>query len=260
MLHPVNPWIRGFGPTPSAPEQLICFPHAGGTAAHFRPMARALAPTVETFAVQYPGRQDRYQEPLIGTIAELADGATEALLPHLHRPTSLFGHSMGAVVAYEVAIRLEARGHDVRTLFVSGQATPSAHRDNGIHTLDDDKLADELRTLAATDPAVLADRELLEVLLPVIRADYRAIETYRRRDGATVNCPIVSLTGSADPHVDPAQAAAWAAHTQHEFEFHELPGGHFFIDQQRDQVLGIVRKRLSLRLPPRTTQGPPNRA
>ncbi|MFE9025049.1 thioesterase II family protein [Streptomyces iakyrus] len=244
MLFPVDSWIRGFGLAPAAPVRLLCFPHAGGTAAYYRPLAAALAPDVDILAVQYPGRQERFRERLVDTVGELADGVADAVHPLLHQPVSFFGHSMGAAVAYEVALRLQARGHRLRTLFVSGQSTPSARRDRGVHSLPDGLLAAELERLGATDPAILADRELLGVLLPVIRADYRAIETYRRSDEPALDCPIVTLTGTADPYVRPSEAAAWAGLTRHDFAFHELPGDHFFLEAQRDRVCEILRRHL----------------
>ncbi|MET9503367.1 alpha/beta fold hydrolase [Streptomyces sp. NPDC006622] len=246
MLIPVNPWIRGFGLAPDAPVRLLCFPHAGGIAAYYRPMAAALAPDVDILAVQYPGRQDRFQEPLVDGVGELADSVTDAVLPLLDRPLSFFGHSMGAAVAYEAALRLEARGHRLRSLFVSGQSTPSARRDRGVHSLPDDLLAAELERLGATDPAILADRELLGVLLPAIRADYRAIEGYRRGDEPALDCPIAALTGTADPYVRVSEVAAWSRLTRHDFALHELPCDHFFLDARRDRVCEILRSHLTL--------------
>lgn len=246
MFFPVDPWIRSLGPAPAAPVRLLCFPHAGGTAGYYRPMAAALAPGIDILAVQYPGRQERFREPPVDSVGELADRVADAVRPLLHRPLSFFGHSMGAAVAYEVALRLQARGHRLRTLFVSGQSTPSARRDRGVHALPDDRLAAELERLGATDAAVLADPELLGILLPAIRADHRAIETYRRSDEPVLDCPIVALTGTADPYVRVAEAAAWSRLTRHGFALHELPGGHFFLDAQRDRVCGILREHLAL--------------
>jgi pyochelin biosynthesis protein PchC len=245
VSYPVNPWIRSFGFASAAPLQLVCFPHAGGTASYYRPMAKALAPYVEVLAIQYPGRLERYRESLVDNVDELADHVVGSLLPHLHRPTSLFGHSLGAAVAFEVAVRLEARGHQLRALFVSGRGTPSANRNDGIHELGDDRLAQELTRLGATDPDIITDDELLELLLPTIRADYKASETYLHRGGARTECPLVTLTGSDDPYVEISEADAWRGHARGEFELHELPGGHFFLDQQRDRILDIVRRRLA---------------
>ncbi|GAA2574710.1 MULTISPECIES: thioesterase II family protein [Streptomyces] len=247
MLFPVNPWIRGFRHAPAAPVQLLCFPHAGGTAAFFRPMATALAAEADILAVQYPGRQDRFQERLVDSVAELADGIADAVVPILDRPTSFFGHSMGAALAYEVTLRLRERGHSLRALFVSGQNVPSANRDNGIHALPDDRLVAELLRLGATDPAILADPELLDVLLPTIRADYRAIETYRREADTPLNCPLVVLTGSEDPYVKPHEAAEWARLAEGDFSFHELPGDHFYLESQRERVCAVLRGRLAPR-------------
>lgn len=149
-------------------------------------------------------------------------------------------------MAYEVALRLKGGAHTLRALFVSGQRTPSADRDNGIHALPDDRLAAELCRLGATDPDILAHRELLDVLLPTVRADYRAIETYRRADEPPLDCPVVALTGAADPYVTVSEAAGWAGLTRRDFEFHALPGEHFYLDAQRDRVCEILRRHLML--------------
>ncbi|MEU3606809.1 alpha/beta fold hydrolase [Streptomyces sp. NPDC035033] len=246
-MFPVDPWIRGFGLAPAASVRLLCFPHAGGAAGYYRPMAAALAPDVDVLAVQYPGRQDRFRERPADTVGELADRAADAVRPLLDEPLSFFGHSMGAAVAYEVALRLQARGHRPRHLFVSGQSTPSAPRDRGVHSLSDGRLAAELGRLGATDPAILAHRELLDVLLPVIRADYRAIETYRRDDEPLLDCPVVALAGADDPYVPVAEVAAWSRLAPRGFAFHELPGGHFFLDSERARVCALLRGHLSLR-------------
>jgi surfactin synthase thioesterase subunit len=193
-------WIRRYHPQPDAPVRLVCLPHAGGSASFFFPMSRALAGTVEVLAVQYPGRQDRLKEPPIATIPLLADAVYDALLPWTDRPFAFFGHSMGAILAFETARRLEReKGLVAAALFASGRRAPATPRTETVHRRDDDGLIDEIRRLSGTDNQLLADPEIMRMVLPAIRADYRAAETYRLDADVRVACPIAAATSSSIP-------------------------------------------------------------
>ena len=244
-------WVRIYHPAPTCAVRLACFPHAGGSASFFFPVARALAPDVEVLAVQYPGRQDRRHEPNIGTIAELADRSLAALRPFTDKPLALFGHSMGAVLAYEVALRLRDAGlpSPVR-LFASGRRAPSRYRDERLHGEPDDRLVSELRLLSGTNAAMLADPEVLEMIIPAIRSDYHAIETYRHDPARWLDCPVTVLTGQDDPRVTVAEAGAWEQHTIAPTEVHVLPGGHFFLVEHSHRVIALVRRELGISLLP----------
>jgi pyochelin biosynthesis protein PchC len=237
-----GPWFRRFRPSPKAGTCLVCLPHAGGTASAYLPLTRLLPPSVETLAVQYPGRQDRLHEPRIESVPALARAVHEALAPlAARRPLALFGHSMGAAVAFELALLLEReQGATPRALFASGRIAPSLHRDGRVHRLDDAALVAELRRLGGTDAEVLAEPELLPLVLPSIRGDYRASETYRAQPGARLRCPVVALTGDADEHVTPDEAALWRRHTTGGFGLRVFRGGHFYLADHTAAVAGIV--------------------
>jgi pyochelin biosynthetic protein PchC len=240
-----SPWIRTFVPAPQAPAQLICLPHAGGSASFFLPVARAMAPDVEVLAIQYPGRQDRHREPFADSIHDLADRIAEELRPLVRRPTAIFGHSMGAATGFEVASRLEADGAELLGLFVSGRRAPSTVRDDSVHLLADQDLIDELVRLEGTDPAMFADDELVRMFLPVVRQDYRAIETYRYAGSPALRCPVIVLTGTADPHVTDTEARAWRGHAAGDFDLREFAGGHFYLVEHSGRVLDVLRERIS---------------
>ncbi|MGQ4487826.1 thioesterase II family protein [Streptomyces sp. SAS_281] len=244
-------WIRRFQSAPEAASQLVCFPHAGGSAVYFLPVARAMAPSVDVLAVQYPGRQDRRAEPCVEDVHELADRAAAELLAWADRPLCLFGHSLGATLAYEVALRLEREGVDLVGLIASGRRAPSRHRDERIHELDDQGLIEDLRRLSGTDARMLADPEILEMILPYVRGDYKAAETYRpRTSGETrVSCPVVVMTGDADPHVTNEEAHAWSAHSSGPFDLHEFSGGHFFINDHAPAVIQVISEFIEGRIP-----------
>jgi surfactin synthase thioesterase subunit len=238
-------WLRRFRPAPEAAVQLICFPHAGGAASFFLPVAAALAPQIDVIAVQYPGRQDRRHEPFIQDIGSLADHIHAALLPSTDRPLAFFGHSMGAVTAFEVAMRLERdHGTGPVRLFVSGRRAPSVRRNESVHQQTDEGIIAELRTLSGTNAQLLEDDEIVQMILPAIRADYRAIETYRGKEGDSVRCPLSVLLGDDDPHVSPDEARQWDKHTTGVLDYHEFSGGHFYLTEHQAKVNGLISEQL----------------
>ncbi|MGW0671774.1 thioesterase II family protein [Streptomyces sp. NPDC002746] len=238
-------WIRRYFPSAEAAVQLICLPHAGGSAPFYRPVAQALSPRVEVLAVQYPGRQDRRHEPMIDDLGVLADRVCEAVVAAADRPFALFGHSMGATLAFEVATRLERREILPLRVFVSGRRAPSCHRDERVHLRDDDGLVGALRALSGTDQRVFGDEELLRMVLPAIRNDYRAAETYRYTPGPPLRAPVSVLVGDSDPMANHEEAAAWRSHTDGEFELHTYAGGHFYLLDHAADVLRVLGERLS---------------
>ncbi|MEV0538159.1 alpha/beta fold hydrolase, partial [Kitasatospora sp. NPDC050463] len=130
-------WLRRFHPGPEGGPRLVCFPHAGGSAPYFHPVSRDLSPVLDVLAVQYPGRQERRHEPRITDIADLADALMAEIGPLADRPLAFFGHSMGAVVAFEVALRLRERGVTPVALFASGRRAPSAVREETLYQESD---------------------------------------------------------------------------------------------------------------------------
>ncbi|MGW1379743.1 thioesterase II family protein [Streptomyces sp. NPDC002446] len=242
--HRANPWIHRYHPAPDSAPTLVCFPHAGGSATFYHPLSRLLSPQVDVVAMQYPGRQERYGEPAIDNLAELADRAHEALAPLTGRPLALFGHSMGATLAFEVARRMEREAAAPVALFLSGRRAPSRHRSGLVTDGGDAALIAELRLLRGTDPEMLDDPEILGMILPALRADYKAIEFHRCPPGASVSCPVTVLTGDADPHTTIEEARAWSAHSTGAFDFEVFPGGHFYLADRPEDVMDAVARRL----------------
>jgi surfactin synthase thioesterase subunit len=237
-------WLRRFHqPEPGAPR-LLCLPHAGGSASFYFPLSKALSPAVDVRAAQYPGRQDRAGEPFAHSVQELARGVCDALDERETTPLALFGHSMGALVAFEAARLLENAGRPPAVLFLSGHRGPSVERSETVHLGDDARLIEEVVRLDGTDAAVLQDAELLELILPGLRADYRVVETYRPTPGPRLGCPVVVLTGDADPRVTPEEARTWARETDGPFECHVHPGGHFYLVARQQDVLARIEAAL----------------
>lgn len=236
-------WIRTYHPASPAAARLVCFPHAGGSASYFFPVSAALTPEFEVLAVQYPGRQDRRADAFIDTIDGLADAIHDALGPEQGIPTAYFGHSMGAVLAFEVARRYEAAGlgGGPELIFASGRRAPSRLHEEDVHLRTDAGIIKEMSELGGTDSRVLSDPELQAMVLPAIRNDYRAVERYSRGTEVKVGAPIVVLTGADDPRTSAAEAKAWDEHTTGACEVHTFPGGHFYLEQQQAGVIGVLR-------------------
>ncbi|MEV7597123.1 alpha/beta fold hydrolase [Kitasatospora sp. NPDC089797] len=240
-------WLRRFHPADGRAVRLVCFPHAGGSASYYHPVSAALAADTEVIALQYPGRQDRRTEPCVDSIAVLADRITDELLTLDDRPTLYFGHSMGAVLAFETAWRLEHKGSGQapRGIVASGRRAPSTSRAETVHQRDDEGVLAELRLLDGSDARALADEEILRMAMPAIRADYRAVERYTCEPGRVLRCPITALTGDADPRTTLAEAEAWQDHTTGGFRLEVLPGGHFFLAEQQAAVLREITTELA---------------
>jgi len=235
-------WIRRFHPAPEAETRLICFPHAGGSASYYFPVSRTLTPRIEVLAVQYPGRQDRRLEPSVDNIPDLAERTYAALAEEwIDRPFAFFGHSMGAILAFEVARLIQARdGRSPVHLFASGRRAPTRYREGRVHRYDDAALIAELTRNGGTDQRFLGDAEMRAAILPLVRSDYRAIETYRYVPGPPLACPITALVGDSDPQTTIDEASAWAEQCAEGFDLRVFPGGHFYLDAHREAVTDAV--------------------
>ncbi|MBV5241983.1 alpha/beta fold hydrolase [Mycolicibacterium sp. PAM1] len=241
---PRSRWLRNFHPAPSARIRLVCLPHAGGSASYYFPMSAALSPEFNVYGVQYPGRQDRHSEPFVESVDDLADQiyAEVAALPEV--PTAFFGHSMGAVLAFEVARRFESlAGRRPVVVFASGSRAPSHYGDEREYKSDND-LIGVMRDLGGTDPRIFNDPDLLSTFLPAFRNDYRALQAYHRGTEVVISAPIVVMTATDDPKTSEDNARAWLAHTTGGGEVRTFTGGHFYLEKQPQKVIDVVTQTL----------------
>jgi medium-chain acyl-[acyl-carrier-protein] hydrolase len=229
-----------------AAPRLFCFPHAGGGPSFFRLWCAALHPEIAVRRVLLPGREWRLEEPPFRSIADLIEPLCAALEPYLVQPYAFFGHSMGAVVAYEVARRFS--GADTAgpaCLIVSGRRGPglvSNHRQ--LSGLPDDEFLSEVARLGGMPPEVLNEPELVTMLLPALRADYELAETYQPLPGHDLACPVVAYLGASDPETDYQGVLCWREVTTGEFTMRVFRGDHFYLKGGRPDILNAVREDL----------------
>lgn len=237
-------WLIRHRATPTPPRmRLFCLPYAGGGAQVYRPYPQALPVDVEVCAIQLPGRERRFREPALKSVEAIVDQLAPVLGELFDRPYAIFGHSLGALVGFELVRRLRKEGRPLPLhLFASGHRAPHLpDPDPPIHHLPDAQFVEELRHLNGTPQEVFESPELLELILPVLRADFTAAETYAYRSDAPLSCPITALGGTRDAMISRDELQAWQEHTSIDFELYLLEGDHFFIHQRHDDVMRILR-------------------
>ncbi|AWE52389.1 thioesterase II family protein [Streptomyces nigra] len=239
-------WLRGTR-SPGARTLLVCFPHAGGAAGFFHDWAALTPPWLDVLAVQYPGRQDRLNDPCPATLEELADTVAEALVREAADgpPLTLFGHSMGSAVAYEVAGRLTDAGIAPARLVVSGRGRP-----RGPHELapraapDDDEILRHVRTLDPAGAALYDHPDLRPVIMPALRADFRMLAAHRPVPLRRLAVPVTACGGDRDPVCPVAELSSWSDVTSREPEVRVFEGGHFYLTPRKTDVLALLAARL----------------
>ncbi|MFF7636234.1 thioesterase II family protein [Kitasatospora sp. NPDC008050] len=241
-------WVRPIpGRTAPGGLRLFCFPYAGSGASVFREWGAGLPEGVEALAVQLPGREDRFFDQPIADLDELLDALVPALLPYLDRPFAFFGHSMGAIVSWELARRLQReQGLEPVRVVVSGCRALPFHesRPPGELDLSDEELLDELRRLNGTPEELLQNPDFVTYILPTFRADLSLFAGYTYRPGELLSCPVSAFGGSADPRVSEEQLKGWAELTTGRTEVEVFPGGHFFLNAERENVLRSISRAL----------------
>jgi len=232
-------WVLYPRPNPLARLRLFCFPYAGGGASAFTSWPADLPPDVEVCPVQLPGRENRWREPPFTRLSALARALAETIGPELTKPFAFFGHSMGALIGFELARELqECRKPGPFHLFVSGHRAPQLpDLALPIHTLPENELIRELDRLSGTPEVVLQHDELMQLVLPVLRADLEMCETYVYSSQAPLECSISAFGGLQDPKVSREELAAWQEQTCSSFALHVFSGDHFFLHSSRTSLL-----------------------
>ncbi|MBC2906531.1 thioesterase II family protein [Streptomyces cupreus] len=234
-------WVRSMTAGDPLGVRVVCFPHSGGSGIAFGEWAAAVPPGVSLMAVQYPGRGDRFGEPPVDDVAAMAGCVAAELLRMPPGDHVLFGHSLGALVAYETALLLRDAGEEPLALCVSAALPPGRMNNSSIHLAPDDEFWTTLCALGGIEPAIAENAELRDLLLPVIRSDLRAHATYRPRPGTRpLSCPVSCYHGEGDPLVEQAQLAGWASVTSGGFRGTVRPGGHFHVTTDVAELVADV--------------------
>jgi surfactin synthase thioesterase subunit len=236
-------WIRQFH-QPDLPESLplLVFPHAGAGASAYREFSKVLSEKFDVIVFQYPGRQDRAAEASLGSLREIATGAFGEFSASGHNrgvPVVTFGHSMGAIVAFEFVRIAEAHGIDVRQLNVSATVAPCNAASKTPPPTDDEGILNHLAALGGTDADVFANREIMKLALPVIKADYQACGAYSCAEDVKITAPIRAMGGDRDPYVTLDDLYGWGKHTD-TVKVTMFDGGHFYLKNHINAVAELL--------------------
>jgi len=243
-----DPWFPFVEPSSRARIRLFCIPPAGGSARLFLSWRELLPAHIALYAVELPGRGARLGEAPFKSVSSLLEVLGPAVMRHCNVPYALFGHSMGGLLAYELACQL--RGNGVRPplhLFVSGARAPHLPDRAWCHTLPDDALIAALREMGGFPDEVLSSAALMQMLLPVIRADAELTERYAHIERPPLDCPLKAVFGEDDKLVPREQVEAWHGYTRGPFSVADCPGGHDFLSTFTARVAALVSETLSLR-------------
>jgi len=237
-----NPPVAELRLRPHARIRLFCFPYAGGSSQIFRNWSDSLSQEIEVCLLQLPGRGNRIQEPAHTGLDALVQDIFEGIIPYLSKPFAFFGHSMGALVSFELARYLRRMQAPVPAqLFLSGRSAPQIpDADPPTYNLPEAEFIKAVRSLNGTPGEVLEHPELMRLMIPLLRADFSVCQTYSYVAESPLNCPITAFGGLEDNEVARESLEAWREHTTDDFKLRMLPGDHFFLHSQQAQLLRIL--------------------
>ena len=244
----IHSWVTSLQPNPQACLRLFCFPYAGGSSLIFRTWSHSLPTTVEVCPIELPGRGTQMKLPAFTQLQPLVQALAPVLIPHLDKPFAFFGHSMGALVCFELARLLRKEYGIIPThLFVSARLAPQiANLKPPVHVLPDFEFKEELRRLNGTPEAVLQNAELMELLVPILRADFAVLETYVYSAEPPLNCPISAYGGLEDQEVSYDELEAWQNQTNAAFSLEMFTGNHFFLHSAQSLLLESLAQKIDL--------------
>jgi len=247
---PVAPSVFNYHHRNGAQLRLFCFPHAGGSAATFREWSHSLTSSFDVWSVEYPGRGARRDVAPCRRISSLVDALLPDVRAKLTGSYAFFGHSIGALVAFEMLRRLRReKAPPALCFFASGCRAPStAPRRRRIYDLPEQEFIGELREIGGTPDAVLADDDLMQLALPALRADFEANEHYSYEDGPKLDCPILVYSGLYDSTVTQVDLAEWKTESSDTTIIRMFPGAHFFLHSAKETVLRVLARDLQMHL------------
>lgn len=246
---PSDEWIIRYRPNEQAPLRLFCFPYAGGGASVFRPWTDLLTEGIEICCIQLPGRESRLREPAYTHLAPLLEVLTDAIYPYLDRPFAFFGYSMGALISFELARRLRrmCEKHPVRLCLAAFRAPQLPNPNIKVYHLPSEVFKVILRADGVSE-RILQNEELMEAILPALRADYELCDTYRYKEEPPLACPFSVFGGLGDIRISSADLEAWRIHSSAAFRLSLFPGSHLFLHTAQDLLLAEVAEDLGVQL------------
>ncbi len=244
--HQSKSWIFPAKPLPQGSLRLFCFPYAGASSIIFRKWAASLPDNIEIFPVELPGRGTQIESRLFTGMEALVSEIAPILLPYLDKPFAFFGHSMGGLLSFELARYLRKQyGKIPFGLFVSASRAPQIPSPKPpIHALSETEFKQELHRLNGTLASVLQNDELMQLFIPVLKADFAVLETYVYTQEPPLECPIVAFGGLEDKEVTLSELEEWRSQTQNCFKLQLFPGDHFFIHSAQSLLLENLIKYL----------------
>ena len=235
-----------------AQARLFCFPFAGGSASVFAGWGEKLKPGIEVWAAHPRGRGIRYTEPPHRSVAEMVQDYLPVLRAHLDLPFAFYGHSLGGLVALELAQQLRAEGLPLPgNLFIGASAPPAAGLIHPVisHLSDEGFVTAVQERYSGIPESVFKESELMEIFLPALKADFSAYETFDRNCVRLVSCPITAFAGSEDAVIVPDVMQEWCRHTEVSFDLRIIPGDHFFLSSSGQLVLSTIGEKMKSSLP-----------
>ncbi|WP_121614368.1 thioesterase II family protein [Mesobacillus foraminis] len=226
--------------------RLLCFPYAGGSALAYRKWTQSLADEIEVCPVQLPGRENRMAEEPIRALPKLIALLADELEPAINSsiPYAFFGHSMGALISYELAKEINKRSWKMPIqLFLSGKRPPQlSKKERPTYNLPEKEFIDELRKMNGTPEEVLGNKEIMDLFLPIIRADFEIVDTYQFDLSSPLSCPITAFGGLNDPLTQKEDLDSWKELTTSEFNIHLFPGDHFYLFEHEKKLLKAIQE------------------
>lgn len=236
-----TPWLIRQKTNSNTTVRLFCFPYAGGGASVYRQWQETMPSGVEVCSVQFPGRENRIAEQSFTKLSSLVKAMSEAMDSFYDLPFVFFGHSLGAKIAFELTRELR-RNQEVQPvhLIVSGSRAPHIPEPHPLHMQSDEIIIKELRQYSGTPEAVLQSRELVDMYLPILRADFSIDEMYTYYKENPFDFPITAFGGNEDKEASQEEVDAWCQHTLSSFNFQMFEGNHFFIKSSQSHVLDSI--------------------
>lgn len=227
--------------------KLFSLPYAGGSATIYEKWRKFLHPSIELICIEYAGRGNRFSEPLFDNLDKIVDDLSSIIENEIHETDySIFGHSMGALVGYEIAHKIKEKSLPLPVhMFFSGKSAPHfSLRDKVIHNLNDYEFKKELLKLEGTPKEVLENDDLMEIFLPILRSDFKAIEEYKHFEKENIlDCNFTVLYGKEE-RMPLNEIADWQKHTKKKCNFFKFSGGHFFIQEHSEDIVNIINNTL----------------